>query len=151
MPKASDQLPLDHPDVEVWAAGGIIGRRGEHQFEVLLAHRSGHCDWTFPKGKLDEGETLRGCALREVMEETGLECGTHDRLAPVFYRDAQDRAKAVVYWTMTVFSGGFSPNDEVDAVGWFDVESAEALLTYAHDRALLRGSDVQQFRSTMRP
>ena len=151
MAKATEHLPAEHPQVEVWAAGGIIGRLVDDQLEVLLAHRPNHGDWTFPKGKLDVGETLRCCALREVAEETGLTCATHDRCEPVFYRDARDREKAVVYWTMTVESGSYVPNDEVDGVGWFDVESAVAVLTYAHDRALLRGLDVTQFRSTMRP
>lgn len=151
MPKATDQLPADYPDIEVWAAGGVVGRWVDDEVEVLLAHRPNHQDWTFPKGKLDEGETLRCCALREVREETGLACATHDRLEPVFYRDARDRDKGVVYWTMTVESGAYVPNDEVDAVGWFDLKSAEAILTYSHDRALLRGVDGEQFRSTMRP
>ncbi len=151
MPRATDQLPADHPDIEVWAAGGVIGRLVGDELEVLLVHRPDHQDWSFPKGKLAEDETLRCCALREVSEETGMACSTHDRLEPVFYRDARDRNKGVVYWTMTVDSGAFVPNDEVDGVGWFDLASAAAILTYAHDRALLSGVDVERFRSTMRP
>jgi 8-oxo-dGTP pyrophosphatase MutT (NUDIX family) len=38
--------------------------------EVLLIFRRGK--WDLPKGKLDDGETLTECALREVQEETGL-------------------------------------------------------------------------------
>ncbi len=151
MPRASDQLPLGHPDVEVWAAGGIITRVVNDDLEVLLAHRPNHVDWTFPKGKLDEGETLRSCALREVHEETGLHCTTHNRLDPVFYRDDRNRRKGVVYWIMSVDGGAYVPNDEVDAIGWFDLQSADTVLTYKHDRALLRGVDVDRIRSTMRP
>jgi len=151
VPKATDQLRADYPHVEVWAAGGLIGRLAAAQIEVLLAHRADHRDWTFPKGKLDEGETLSRCALREVQEETGMACTSHDRLPPVFYRDARNRDKAVVYWTMTVDAGAYVSNDEVDAIGWFDLNSADAVLTYAHDRALLQGVDVERFRSTMQP
>lgn len=137
MGSATDTLPVDHPDVEVWAAGGIVWRRGDRGVELLLAHRPGHRDWTFPKGKLDPGETLRQCARREVEEETGLRCSTGVRLSLVRYRDAQKRRKAVVYWTMTVDEGAFVPNREVDAIAWFDPASARATLSYDHDVALV--------------
>ncbi len=53
--------------VLVQAAGGLI--RNEKD-EVLLIFRRGK--WDMPKGKLDKGETLEECAVREVQEETGL-------------------------------------------------------------------------------
>lgn len=133
MGNASETLPAEHPEIEVWAAGGIVWRRGNAGIELLLAHRPSHRDWTFPKGKLDPGETLRQCARREVEEETGFACSTDARLSLVKYRDAQRRRKAVVYWTMTIDHGAFIPNREVDAIGWFDPASARATLTYQHD------------------
>ncbi|HET8574186.1 MAG TPA: NUDIX hydrolase [Edaphocola sp.] len=51
----------------VTAAGGIVSTPGD---KVLLIHRRGV--WDLPKGKLDEGESIRECAVREVIEETGL-------------------------------------------------------------------------------
>jgi 8-oxo-dGTP pyrophosphatase MutT (NUDIX family) len=59
----------------VQAAGDVIVRhtpRGEIQ--VPLVHRPHREDWTFPKGKLEAGESHERCALREVEEETGLRC-----------------------------------------------------------------------------
>ena len=38
--------------------------------ELLMMLRRGQ--WDMPKGKLDEGETIEACALREVEEETGI-------------------------------------------------------------------------------
>ena len=49
------------------AAGGLV-RNDRNQ--LLLIFRRGK--WDLPKGKLDEGETLEACAVREVEEETGL-------------------------------------------------------------------------------
>jgi 8-oxo-dGTP pyrophosphatase MutT (NUDIX family) len=52
----------------VQAAGGLVLNDKK---QVLLIHRRGKWDW--PKGKLDKGETLEACAVREVEEETGLQ------------------------------------------------------------------------------
>ncbi len=125
------------PEVEVWAGGGVPWRRVDDRVELLLVHREHHDDWTFPKGKLDDGETLERCAEREVLEETGLRCERGSRLPVIEYRDGRDRAKAVVYWLMTVCEGHFEPNDEVDACGWFDLASARNALSYRRDRALV--------------
>ena len=50
------------------AAGGVIQNEKK---EILLIFRRGK--WDLPKGKLDAGETLEKCAVREVTEETGLQ------------------------------------------------------------------------------
>src|SRR5271155_3074653 len=51
----------------VKAAGGFL-RNDEGR--ILMMLRRGK--WDLPKGKLDPGETLEQCAVREVGEETGL-------------------------------------------------------------------------------
>jgi 8-oxo-dGTP pyrophosphatase MutT (NUDIX family) len=49
------------------AAGGLVKNEKD---ELLLIFRRGK--WDLPKGKLDKGESLEVCAVREVEEETGL-------------------------------------------------------------------------------
>jgi 8-oxo-dGTP pyrophosphatase MutT (NUDIX family) len=51
----------------IQSAGGLVTNQTN---EVLLIFRRGK--WDLPKGKLDEGENLEQCAVREVEEETGL-------------------------------------------------------------------------------
>ena len=51
----------------VTAAGGVVYTKGK---DILLIFRRGK--WDLPKGKLDEGEAIEACALREISEETGL-------------------------------------------------------------------------------
>jgi 8-oxo-dGTP pyrophosphatase MutT (NUDIX family) len=53
--------------VLVKAGGGLV-RNGEEKY--LFMFRRGV--WDLPKGKLDPGETMEHCAVREVMEETGV-------------------------------------------------------------------------------
>ena len=132
------RLAEDHPEVDVWAAGGVILRNSGGALEVLLVHRPHREDRSFPKGKMDEGETLGRTAEREVEEETGYRCRRLDRLPVVRYVDGRDREKLVAYWTMEIRDGEFEPNDEVDAIGWFDLTSAVEVLTYERDVALLR-------------
>ena len=53
---------------KIIAAGGLILNDKK---ELLMIFRRGK--WDLPKGKLDEGELIEECALREVKEETGLQ------------------------------------------------------------------------------
>ena len=54
--------------VKIVAAGGLVTNDFN---ELLMIFRRGK--WDLPKGKLDKGETLEQCAVREVEEETGLQ------------------------------------------------------------------------------
>ena len=68
-----------HPDLEklkkalfkkftiIQAAGGLVTNEKD---EILMIFRRGM--WDLPKGKLEAGEKLEDCAIREVEEETGL-------------------------------------------------------------------------------
>lgn len=120
------------------AAGGVVWRRGSKgSLKVLLVHRGRYDDWTFPKGKLDPGESHRHAALREVEEETGLRCKTGDELPEVRYADRKGRPKRVRYWSMEPVDGTFVANDEVDEVRWLSVQDARDTLSYAHDHVVL--------------
>jgi 8-oxo-dGTP diphosphatase len=120
----------------VRAAGGLVVRDGE----VLLVHRPRYDDWTFPKGKAEEGETDEDCALREVLEETGLQCRLGAEAGVTEYVDSKDRPKRVRWWLMEPVQGDFVPNDEVDEVRWVEPATAAELLSYGRDLTLLEGA-----------
>ena len=116
------------------AAGGIV----EHDGLLAVVHRPRYDDWSLPKGKLDKGESFEQAALREIEEETGLRCVLGDELEPARYRDHRGRRKVVRYWRMTIESGAFAPNDEVDELRWLTPGDALGLLSYEHDRLLVQ-------------
>ena len=89
----------------VRAAGGVVRRNGSRgAMRVAIVHRPGYDDWSFPKGKVDRGETLEETALREVEEETGLRCKLVAPLGCTAYTDHKGRDKVACYWLMDVAS-----------------------------------------------
>jgi 8-oxo-dGTP diphosphatase len=127
----------DPETADVKAAGGVVVRREDGGVRVVLCHRPRYDDWSFPKGKLEPGESWEQAALREVEEEIGLRCAIGAELPPAAYRVPRGR-KVVRYWLMDPQSGAFAPNEEVDEMRWLAPEQAEGLLSYEHDRALAR-------------
>jgi 8-oxo-dGTP pyrophosphatase MutT (NUDIX family) len=130
----------------VHAAGGVISRqKRDGRIEVLLIHRPHRRDWTFPKGKLESGETHEECALREVEEETGLRCALGLELPSTSHRDGKGRLKLVRYWMMYPIGGVAGPRNEIDAIQWVSIERASSILTYTRDRELLTSlADTQR-------
>ncbi len=131
---------MDPDDAEVKAAGGVVWRRGAGGIEVAVAHRPHRGDWSLPKGKLDPGESWEEAALREVEEEIGFKCELGRELSPTAYRDQKGRSKVVRYWLMEPVGGEFVPNKEVDEVRWLIPSAAAELLSYPHDRELVRSA-----------
>ena len=119
------------------AAGGIPWRRHNGVVEVAVVHRPKYHDWTFPKGKLDPGESHEDAAAREVLEETGFDVELGPAIGTTTYVSLKG-PKTVRYWSMTVTGGRFAANDEVDDLRWLPPDEAAELLTYDRDRTLLR-------------
>lgn len=132
----------------IHAAGGIVWRprrprktsaQGKDRVEVLLVHRPSYDDWTFPKGKPDRGESLPVTAVREIEEETGYPVRLGHPLPETLYR-VRGGMKRVSYWVArpTGPPRTFVPNAEIDEVRWVRIRDARTILTYDHDRMLLK-------------
>jgi 8-oxo-dGTP diphosphatase len=110
------------------AAGGVVVRDGR----ILLVHRPKYDDWSLPKGKCNDGEADEDCALREVAEETGLDCEIVGTAGETRYLVLKG-PKVVRYFAMRALGGEFTPHDEVDAVRWATREEALDVLTHGRD------------------
>ena len=125
----------------------MLGRDRSGRARVVAVHRPRYDDWSFPKGKQAEGESIEQTALREVREETGLSCRITRVLEPVEYsyesRKGDRKEKRVHYFLME--TDATLPDDlradgrEVDRVEWLDAREALARLSYEADRKVLAG------------
>ncbi|MEE2521116.1 NUDIX hydrolase [Pseudarthrobacter sp. J75] len=129
----TDQAEVLDGPVAVIAAGAIPWRIVKDRLEVLLIHRPRYDDWSWPKGKLDPGETIPECAVREIDEEIGLRAPLGIPLPEIRYRVASG-LKVVHYWAVRVDGTLLRPDGkEVDAVKWCTPERAAEMLSNPSD------------------
>ena len=129
--------------MEIFAAGAVCWREVGKDLMVAIIHRGRYQDWSFPKGKVDSGETLAEAAVREIKEETGFKVKLGVPLSTVSYPIDKGKTKVVHYWATKVSdkalaSSKFKPDEEVSEVVWVKADEAFAKLSYAHDRELLQ-------------
>jgi len=120
----------------VLAAGGIVLRREATPLIAVVRLRKRN-EWVLPKGKLDDGETPRDAAAREVLEETGHDVSVHEFLGTLVY-ESGGGFKVVHYWRMEARSEQVHElMDDIRAVDWLPLEAAVERLSRAYERAFL--------------
>ncbi len=128
----------------VLAAGALVWREREGQLEVLAVHRPRYNDWSWPKGKLDPGETMPACAVREVAEETRLTVDLGIPLPTLRYPIAGGKMKVVRYWAAQQTSPDApaasarepvkaATKHEIDEIAWLTAEEARERITFHDD------------------
>lgn len=131
------------------SSGGVAYRRHPTNGEIqiaLIATRGGE-RWQLPKGSREAHETSIQTAIREVEEEVGLR-SEHEaflRTIDYWYWDTYRRLepelvhKSVDFYLLRVVGGTLSDDSyEVDAVGWFSLAEAQAILTFSGESEVLR-------------
>src|SRR3977135_1154266 len=120
----------------VMAAGGI-GLRPDPTPPVAVVRLRKRNEWVLPKGKLDEGETPRAAAEREVVEETGHDVSVHEFLGTLVY-ESGGHSKVVHYWEMETSAEPASAlMEDVRAVDWLPLDAAVERLSRAYERTFL--------------
>ena len=119
------------------AAGGIVLQREQPPCIAVVRLRK-RDEWVLPKGKLDEGETPRTAARREVLEETGHDVTVHEFLGTLVH-DSGGRSKVVHYWRME--AGATQVRElmrDIRAVEWLPLDAAVDRLSRGYERVFLR-------------
>ncbi|MGM7671372.1 NUDIX hydrolase [Microbacterium sp. A93] len=141
------------PTAQVLAAGVLPWRATGQGLEVLLIHRPHYDDWSWPKGKLDDGETLPECARREVLEEIGLEVELGLPLPITRYTIGNGKKTTKEVWYWAAEAGRVTPvpdGQEVDRTQWVTAEAARGLLTNATDAEPLEALIAAHRNQTLR-
>lgn len=122
-----------------FSAGGLVFNK---QGQILVIQPTGHDYWMFPKGHLDEGETTKEAALREVQEETGAEAEIVEKIGDtkyVYTWEGEKRFKVVTWFLMNYISGDITKHSwETSDVRWVEPEKALGMLSFAGDKGLLK-------------
>ena len=154
-------MPAPRPQRLVRSAGALVWRFTDRSrvavpgepidpsdIEVLMVHRPRYHDWSWPKGKTENGESLVSAAVREVEEETGQIVTLGAPLTTQRYRLGGGQTKEVHYWVGTPVPTGHAserlrapvaraPRTEIDQTAWTSPERAADMLTRRGDRRLL--------------
>ena len=120
----------------VQAAGGLVVRRRNDSLEIAIVHRPVHPDWSFPKGKLEDGETFerRRCE-RWKRRPAWPPAGPLHRAHRVHRPEGPSQGGR--HWVMAAQSGHFEPNVEVDELRWVPLEEASRWLSDPRDDELV--------------
>lgn len=116
--------------------------------ETLLIHKKrgvGSGQWIGPGGKVDPGETVRECVVREVHEEVGIEVLDPERVGVFVYR-SDDWDALVHVFRATAYEGTPEETEEADPA-WFPVGDLPFEEMWATDRDWLpHVLDGERFR-----
>ena len=126
------------------AGGGIVEKDGKY----LMIHRKGQ--WDIPKGKMEEGETPKECAGREVAEETNVKVKVGEKIGAIWhtYMHKKKRIlKKTNWYAMTCLDDSKMKPEEMESitdVRWMTMDEVQESLidSYRSLRCL-----VQKYRS----
>ena len=123
------------------AAGGIVVNPKQ---EILWIFRRGF--WDLPKGKLDPGETIPQCALREVQEETGLTQIQLNEIITITYHDYFDNylntqvTKETHWYKMSIqdLQNGIPQTEEdIEKMEWFSLDALGIPMQHTYENIKL--------------
>jgi len=129
-PKKSELLKVFKCKIKViFASGGIVKNDNN---QILFIYRRGK--WDLPKGKAEKGESIRETAVREVIEETGIEKLKIDKYFSNTFHIVRNNKKYFLKETSwflmsSNFKGKLKPqlNEGIKSVKWKTFDDAKKI------------------------
>ncbi len=118
------------------AAGGLV-KEGKN---ILMIYRLKR--WDLPKGKLDKGETMKECAVREVEEECNIKVALGDKICTTWHtytRFKKRILKKTNWYNMSCLDDTkMQPqeDEDIEAVAWFSTKKVEENLKNSYPSIL---------------
>jgi 8-oxo-dGTP pyrophosphatase MutT (NUDIX family) len=133
---------------EISAGGLVIDSTGKNGLLIgridIKDQKRERLLWSLPKGHIESGESPEEAAIREVREETGIECRIHRTLGVIdfwFMAGGKRIHKTVHHFIFKETGGRLTPQiSEVDDVRWFPLEEIVTRLAYPDERKLIARS-----------
>ncbi len=121
------------------SCGAIVYRKFHGNIELLLIKNQNGGHWSFPKGHVEEGETEEQTAIREIMEETGIEVMLDTSFRRVItYAPKKEITKDVIYFLAKAVTYDYTPQEEeIAQIKWVEINHAASILSYDNDRQLV--------------
>ena len=126
-----------------YSSGGIVIDKNQ----VLVINMNTICGkkvWTFPKGHIEKNEDPKNAALREVLEETGVECRIIDEKEFYiseysFYRGKTFIHKTVKWYLMKPLriTDKIATPNEINEIKWLSFNEALNILEYKSDKEII--------------
>lgn len=130
-----------------FSAGGIVFKKTPNGPKFLLIKNMAMRDpnksyWGFPKGHLNEGESSKEAALREVKEEVGLEVEIVEKVGQssyIFQNKGEKIFKIVSMFLMQAKEGEILIQDsEIQEAKWIEPQEVLKLLSFSNDKKLFQ-------------
>ena len=121
------------------SCGAIVYRKFHGNIELLLIKNQNGGHWSFPKGHVEGTETEVETAVREIMEETGIQVALDTSFRHVItYAPKKETTKDVIYFLARALTYDYTPQEEeIAQIKWVEINHATSILSYDNDRQLV--------------
>lgn len=121
------------------SCGAVVFRREGEQKKFLLIRNKRSAHWGFPKGHIEPGESNEQTAIREVLEETGINI----HILPGFKKSSEYTIQGRIEKSVSIFLAQTDDVEytiqveEIEECGWFSFAEAMKTLNYDNDKRIL--------------
>ena len=125
------------------AVGAVVVHDGS-QLLVRRGHGPAAGEWALPGGRVERGETLAEAVVREVREETGLECVCGEQLGWVEIIAANHHFVVLDFVATVLEHGAPTAGDDAAEVRWVPVDAVaelnlvDGVAEFLHEHGILQ-------------